>query len=312
MYLATEGSTLTLMQASFLPSKVKHLRTPAAIALLESIKRVAIATPLLPHPIVTAYFHQGKGGTPILLIHGFDSSLLEFFRLLPLLAEKNETWAVDLCGFGFSDRPVDVNFSPAALKTHLYCFWKTLIDKPVILVGASMGGATAIDFTLTYPQAVKKLVLVNSVGYSGSFPIGRFLFPPFDYLAIEWWRYLKMQTLASALWETDPDPAYLDALLCTTLPLEMPRWYDATLAFTKSGGYSLSGEQIAQIKKPTLILWGKNDTMLDIADAEKFRRAIVNSQLIWIEKAGHAPQFDRPAILAEHILAFRGLTEVTL
>jgi pimeloyl-ACP methyl ester carboxylesterase len=68
--------------------------------------------------------HQGKGGTPILLLHGFDSSVLEFRRLLPLLATENETWAVDLLGFGFTDRIAGIPFSPSAIKTHLYYFWK--------------------------------------------------------------------------------------------------------------------------------------------------------------------------------------------
>lgn len=107
-----------------------------------------IATPLTNQPVATTYVKQGSGGTPILLIHGFDSSVLEFRRLLPLLSGDNETWAVDLLGFGFTDRLSGIaSYSPTAIKTHLYYFWKSLINQPVILVGASMGGATAIDFT---------------------------------------------------------------------------------------------------------------------------------------------------------------------
>ncbi|MFM6472321.1 MAG: alpha/beta fold hydrolase, partial [Dolichospermum sp.] len=94
-----------------------------------------------------------QGGTPILLIHGFDSSVLEYRQILPLLAENNQVWAVDLLGFGFTDRLPGITYSPESIKTHLFCFWQTLINRPVILVGASMGGATAIDFTLTYPEA---------------------------------------------------------------------------------------------------------------------------------------------------------------
>jgi pimeloyl-ACP methyl ester carboxylesterase len=298
-----------MMFADFLPPSVTKLRDSTCIAVAQNLKRQSIATPLSKQPIATSYIHQGKGGTPILLLHGFDSSLLEFFRLIPLLADRHETWAVDLLGFGFTERVMGTPYSPLAIKGHLYSFWKTLINQPVILVGASMGGATAIDFTLTYPNCVKQLVLINSVGYSGSFPIGQFLFPPIDFLAMEWWRFLKLQTLANAKADRDRDAAYLDALLCTILPLEMPGWYESILTFTKTGGYSLTEEQIARIDKPTLILWGELDAFLAKGDAEKFNKAIAHSIVHKIKGSGHAPQFEQPEVIAQHILAFGGADE---
>ena len=292
------------MFPDFLPSSITQLRDSTCIAVAQSLKRQSIATSPSMQPVATSYIHQGTGGTPILLLHGFDSSVLEFFRLIPLLADRNETWAVDLLGFGFTERVMGTPYSPLAIKRHLYSFWKTLINQPVILVGASMGGATAIDFTLTYPNCVKQLVLINSVGYSGSFPIGQFLFPPIDFLAMEWWRFLKLQTLANAKADRNRDAAYLDALLCTILPLEMPGWYESILTFTKTGGYSLTEEQITRIDKPTLILWGELDNFLAKGDAEKFNKAIAHSILHKIKGCGHAPQFEQPEVIAKQILAF--------
>jgi len=103
------------MKADFLPYLVKQLTEPTSIALVQSIERQPITTPLSKQPIATAYVHQGNGGTPILLLHGFDSSVLEFRRLLPLLAAQNETWVVDLLGFGFTDRVAGIPFSPIAI-----------------------------------------------------------------------------------------------------------------------------------------------------------------------------------------------------
>jgi pimeloyl-ACP methyl ester carboxylesterase len=90
------------MFPDFLPSSVTQLRDSTCIAVAQSLKRQSIATSPSMQPVATSYIHQGTGGTPILLLHGFDSSLLEFFRLIPLLAAHNETWAVDLLGFGFT------------------------------------------------------------------------------------------------------------------------------------------------------------------------------------------------------------------
>jgi len=302
------------MFASFLPSEVKLLKEPISIALVQSIKRQLIATSLsqqaMPQGgfaggIATAYVHQGRGGTPILLLHGFDSSVLEFRSLVPLLAAHNETWAVDLLGFGFTERITGIPYSPPAIKTHLYHFWKTLINQPVMLVGASMGGAAAIDFTLTYPDAVKQLVLINSVGFSGDFPLGQFLFPPLDYLAVEFWRQRKLQALFLGSTFGNLEPSSIEAIRCSALHLEMPGWHEAMITFMKSGGYSNLVDKIAQIDKPTLILWSEADETLGIDDAVKFQRAIAHSQLIWLKNCGHVPQLEQPKITAEHLLAFQ-------
>lgn len=290
------------MATGFLSSEIKNLTEPTSIALVQSINHQNIVTPLSDQPIATAYVHQGSGGTPILLLHGFDSSLLEFRRLLPLLAAQNETWIVDLLGFGFTDRPAGVPFSPAAIKTHLYAFWKTLIQQPVILVGASMGGAAAIDFTLTYPQAVSKLVLIDSVGCTRGPAMGRFLLPPVGYLATEFLRHPKVRDRISRTAYYDPTLASLDAQACAALHLKMKDWSRALVAFTRSGGYGSFVQQLPQIQPPTLILWGKQDRILGTAPAMKFQQAIAHSQLVWIENCGHVPHLEQPQVTAQHIL----------
>lgn len=271
------------MAASFLPKLIEQLIEPTSIAFARSIERQAITTPLSKQVIATTYVRQGNGGTPILLLHGFDSSVLEFRRLLPLLAAKNETWAVDLLGFGFTDR-IGISFSPTTIKTHLYYFWKTLINQPVILVGASMGGAAAIDFTLTFPKAVNKLVLIDSAGFAAGSAMGKFMFPPFDYLAAQFLRNPKVRVSISRTAYKNRNFASVDAQLCAAMHLQMPSWDQALIAFTKSGGYSSFKDKLSQIEQPTLILWGECDRILGIADANKFKRAISHSKLIWIKE----------------------------
>ena len=290
------------MSTNFLPSEITQLTESTSIALAQSIEQIPIMTPLSEQPVATTYVRQGSGGTPILLLHGFDSSVLEFRRLLPLLAAQNETLAVDLLGFGFTERLAGIAFSPAAIKTHLYYFWKTLINEPVILVGASMGGAAAIDFTLAYPDCVKKLVLLDSAGYSAGPTIGRFLFPPLDYLAVEFLRRPGVRERISKTAYYDKNLATLDAQLCAALHLKLSGWHQALKAFTKSGGYGSFTEKLSQISQPTLILWGECDRILGTGDAYKFKEAIAHSQLIWIKNCGHVPHLEQPQITAGHIL----------
>jgi pimeloyl-ACP methyl ester carboxylesterase len=293
------------MFTSFLPSEIAQLTESTSIALAQSIEQIAITTPVSPQPIATTYVRQGSGGTPILLLHGFDSSVFEFRRLLPLLAAENQTWILDLLGFGFTERLAGIPFSPAAIKTHLYYFWKTLIKEPVILVGASMGGAAAIDFTLEYPQSVKKLVLLDSAGYTAPPNMGKFMFPPFSNLATAFLSNPKVRQRISVNAYFDKSFASLDAQLCAALHLKSKDWHQALIAFTKSGGYSSFGEKLSEIKQPTLILWGEYDRILGTGDAYKFKEAIAHSQLIWIKNCGHVPHLEQPQMTAKHILEFR-------
>ncbi len=96
----------------------------------------------------------------------------------------------------------------------------------------------------------------------------------------------------------------MDALRCSLLHQEMSGWKQAITSFTSSGGYANLSDRIAQVTHPTLILWGTADDVLGTADAIRFEQAISNSQLRWIEGAGHVPHFDQPQMVANHLLSF--------
>lgn len=292
------------MFPDYLPPEVISLTESTSIALAKEIKIASISTPLSKADIATTYIQQGKGETPILLLHGFDSSLLEFRRLIPFLAPKQSTWALDLLGFGFSQRNLDILLNPENIKIHLYHFWKTLIKQPVILVGASMGGAAAIDFTLTYPEAVAKLVLLDSAGLGKQPAIGKFMFPPLDYFATEFLRNPKIRQSISQAAYFDQSFASLDAQACAALHLKCSNWHKSLIAFTKSGGYGSFASQISDIKQQTLVLWGRQDNILGTKDAGKFVKAIPNSRLVWMENCGHVPHLEKPAATARAILDF--------
>jgi hypothetical protein len=91
------------MVFSSFPIPTDGLTESTSIAIAESIQWVQVQTSLMEDAIATAYVCQGQGQPPILLLHGFDSSVMEFRRLLPKLAEQTQSWAVDLLGFGFTD-----------------------------------------------------------------------------------------------------------------------------------------------------------------------------------------------------------------
>ncbi len=292
------------MFPDFLPKLTESLTESTSISFAQNIDYKSIYTTLISQSINTTFLSKGQGGTPILLLHGFDSSIFEFRRLLPLLATQNETWVVDLLGFGFTDRLPNLKINPGAIATHLYSFWKSLIDRPMILVGASMGGAAAIDFTLTYPEVVKKLVLIDSAGLKNNPIISKFIFPPLDYFATEFLRRPQVRENISRSAYFDKSFATLDANICARLHLEMPGWNQALISFTKSGGYGNFKDKLPSLKQQTLILWGDNDKIMGTGDASKLEGAMANSQLIWIPNCGHVPHLEKAQVTANYILDF--------
>ncbi len=292
------------MFPSFLPASVGQLTEPNSIDLASQIQRVDIATSLVSQTISTSYMCQGTGGVPIVFLHGFDSSLLEFRRIIPIIAAQQQVWAIDLLGFGFTERLADCPFSSASICTHLQAFWQQMINQPMILVGVSMGGAAAIEFTLKYPQAVDRLVLIDSAGFSQPPAMGKFLIQPLGKLATKFLSSSNVRQAVSEKAYFDKVFATADAQLCAALHLEMPRWSETLITFTRSGGYGYLIDRLPEIHQETSIVWGRQDRILGSSPAEKFQRSLTNSQLYWVDNCGHVPHLEQPLITAKLILDF--------
>ena len=111
-----------------------------------------------------------REGQPVLLLHGFDSSLLEFRRLAPLLTGRYQLWIPDLFGFGFTPRPEGIGYNPrrapASAGHH-----RANARRPHGLIGASMGGSVAVvlarELQDAQPQRIEKLLLLAPAGLTG-------------------------------------------------------------------------------------------------------------------------------------------------
>jgi pimeloyl-ACP methyl ester carboxylesterase len=290
------------MLSAAITTAAQALTEDASIAQLDRLQFYSISTQ--GQEISTSYVRLGSGGMPILLLHGFDSSVMEWRRLQPLLAEGCEIWAVDLLGFGFTERAMGLNFSPVSICDHLHSFWQTMIQRPMVMVGASMGGAAAIDFALKYPQAVEKLVLIDSAGLQQPPKIGKLMFPPLDRLATSFLSSPKIRQGVSKAAYFDAVWASEDARVCAALHLPCVGWQEALIGFTKSGGYGNFGDLLSEISQPALILWGRQDQILGVKDADRFQQLLPESKLVWIENCGHVPHLEQPQVTAELIRGF--------
>ncbi|MEM8504775.1 MAG: alpha/beta hydrolase [Cyanobacteria bacterium P01_D01_bin.1] len=284
-----------------LPEAAAGLTEATSVAIAQQIQWVPIALPT--GSVMTSYVSQGEG-MPVLLLPGFDSSLLEFRRLLPLLAESCRVYAMDLAGFGFCDRTALETVNPALIKQHLKAFFEQVIKEPVVLVGASMGGGVAIDFATSYPEWVKQLILIDAVGFAAASGPGRLMVPPFDKWATDFLRSVWVRKKISERAYYSKAFVTPDAEICASLHVQMPDWSRGLISFTKSGGYNFLREKIAQISQETLVLWGRQDQILGTKDAARFEQTLSNGKLIWIENCGHVPHLEQAQKTATHILQF--------
>lgn len=100
--------------------------------------------------------------TPLVLLHGFDSSFLEYRRFANLVATDRDVFIPDILGWGFTNCSTVKDVSPKAKLDHLKCFIEQVVGGPCILVGASLGGTISINLaTEVCPQLVEKLILVD-------------------------------------------------------------------------------------------------------------------------------------------------------
>ncbi|NJM96636.1 MAG: alpha/beta fold hydrolase [Phormidesmis sp. RL_2_1] len=288
-----------------LPQAVIGLSEETSVAIAQRVQWADIQLPF--GSVATSYVCQGKAQAntpPILCLHGFDSSLFEFRRLLPLLAKHTQVWAVDLLGFGFCDRTAARHITPTTIKQHLLAFCEQIIAQPVVLVGASMGGGVAIDATVSHPKTVKQLVLIDAVGFAAGPAIGKIMFPPLDKWATNFLRNPGVRRKISEKAYYNKSLVTPDAECCAALHLLMPQWQEALISFTKSGGYNFLSPKIPQITPPTLVLWGQQDNILGTKDAARFAASVPDCKLIWLEQCGHVPHLEKPEETAQHIAEF--------
>ena len=232
---------------------------------------------------------------PVLLLHGFDSSFLEFRRLVPLLAQRSPVVVPDLHGFGFTPR--EGEFSPAAVLRHLEALLAQLQDRSgalrVGLIGASMGGSVAMELARRCPQRISRLLLLAPAGLTGRpMPVP----PLLDQLGA---RFLALPGVRRGLCRTafaDPDrdvgPAELEI---ASLHLQCPNWGPALAAFARSGGFAGCGEPLPP--QPIQVLWGANDRILR-PPQKRAAQALLGERIRELEACGHLPHIDQPATVA--------------
>jgi pimeloyl-ACP methyl ester carboxylesterase len=244
------------------------------------------------------YVEAGSGPT-VILLHGLGGSTQVWQFNIAALAEKYHVVVPDQIGFGKSDKPL-VNYRIRTYVDFLDQFCKQLKIERATLVGNSMGGWIAAMFTASFPDRVDKLVLVDAAGYTPPKDLDTRTFFGLNPTTREGMKVLVAKVFYNKAFQTD---AAIDQAI--TARLAAGDGYTIN-SITESiiRGEDFLDDVVKTIKRPALIVWGRQDGLVPVAEGERFNRDIAGSKMVVIDQCGHVPNAEKPGEFNAALLKF--------
>jgi pimeloyl-ACP methyl ester carboxylesterase len=246
--------------------------------------------------VKTNYLEAGKG-PDVVLIHGSGPGVTAYanWRLvIPKLGEDFHVVAPDMVGFGFTDRPDDIEYSVQTWADQTVGLMDSLGIQKAHLVGNSFGGAIALRIATQHPDRVDRMVLMGSMGVD--FPITEGLErvwgyePSFenmrkvlDVFAFD--RKLVPDELAEVRYRASMQPGFQESF-AAMFPAPRQRWVDAMRT---------PDEEIRKLTHRTLIIHGREDQVIPVETTIKLMQLIDNGDVHVFSHCGHWVQIERNA-----------------
>ena len=244
------------------------------------------------------YVEAGSGPT-VILLHGLGGSSQVWQFNIGALAEKYHVVVPDQIGFGKSDKPL-VNYRIRTYVDFLDQFCKQLKIERATLVGNSMGGWIAAMFTASFPDRVDKLVLVDAAGYAPPKDFDTRVFFGLNPTTREGMKVLIAKVFYNKAFQTD---AFIDQSIAARLAAGDGYTINSITQSIIRGEDFL--DDIAKtIKRPTLIIWGRQDGLVPLAEGERFNKEIAGSKMFVIDQCGHVPNIEKPGEFNAAVLKF--------
>lgn len=249
------------------------------------------------------YSDTGKGPA-VVLLHGFASSLETWEAVRPALETDHRVIALDLKGFGWTDRPAG-DYSPRAQAELVFALLDQLGVERAAVVGHSWGASVALEMALLKPERVERLALYDAWVYEEQLPstfhwaraggVGEFLYGAF-------YDQRSDEKIAQAFY----DERFVTERLIEDVEraLERPGTTAAALAATRGQRYADVEGRYREIDKPVLLLWGREDRVSTLAVGERLARELRRAELKTYARCGHFPMIEAEAASTRDLVSF--------
>jgi pimeloyl-ACP methyl ester carboxylesterase len=263
-------------------------------------------------------FRRGTGNLPILCVHGFGASAEHWRDNLPNLADLGTTYAIDLVGFGQSQKPA-TRYHICLWVEQIYEFWQKFIGIPALLIGNSLGALVVAIAAHEYPEMARGLVCISLPDVDqlqGMIPApvrplqqglawlmaSLFAKPIFSVVrspqliteVLKKGIYVSRsdrvdEKLIKIIWEPTCDPEAPEAFLRLSRSLNQPN-YSPNLT-----------QALKALTIPVFILWGTQDKAIPPSEGKRLVQFLQDGELLYLSGLGHCPHDEDPARVNQEI-----------
>lgn len=258
---------------------------------------------------------------PILLIHGFGSSLQQWSRNIESLSRVHPVYVLDLLGFGSSEKAA-TTYNVDSWARQIHQFWRQFLQRPMIIVGHSLGALVAATVATSYPEAIQKVVLMTLPATRQeivSSPLARQILGRIEQVAI-------LPPTVRAIFAIARQPSLIRRVLkqiYTNSDQVTDELVEQFVAPTRDRGaaqtlcrltqsatdtdYSQSRTTLlTKLSQPTLMLWGERDRIVPFQQGVELHRQFPH--LTWhpVPNAGHCLYDERADYVNQTMLSWMG------
>ena len=250
-------------------------------------------------------YAEAGDGPALVFLHGLSATHANWEFTLPAFADRWRVIAPDLPGHGGSakpDAPYTIDFYAGVVRS----LGRELGVREAVVVGNSLGGQIALELAIAYPVWTRAVVLVAPAGGWG--------------LPVQTMRWLVARAARPGLlrvalpWALDRCVYDRSTAVCAERRriLAERLAHDDYPSFARAVARSLHGsmaatQPIERVNQPTLLVWGREDRLVALAQSKRLARAMPHARLAVLDRCGHLPQVERPVefnrILADFLRA---------
>jgi pimeloyl-ACP methyl ester carboxylesterase len=257
------------------------------------------------------YVDIGSGDMPpAIFIHGLGGCWQNWLENIPRLAQERRVLALDLPGFSESEMPREKITISGYASTVVKWARTVGIDEPVDVIGNSMGGFIAAEIGISHADFARRIVLSSAAGISITNLRRRPVLTSARVIAAA-----TNFALAKREWMVKR-PGLRHRILAYVF--RHPSRIAPDLAYNLMSGAGSPGflaaldaltdydfrDRLEEVKVPVLLIWGREDNLVPVEDADEFERRIPNARKVILEDTGHVPMLERPQTFNDLVVGF--------